>query len=156
MLKTKYNFWKFFHITRIGIILGQSQSKSVPGKVKKSGGEPPLPELPPCKIDWRRSGLQRLVQSYEDHEGEFMKEPESYRWLLEFSRQTALYESMKSLLDWDQRTYLPKGGHSHRAQQIAAITALLHRRCNGSGVRRNAGQGRSLGNPRRTVCPMKP
>ena len=57
-----------------------------------------------------------------------MKPAEAYRWLLDYSTTTALYESMKSLLNWDQRTYLPKGGHSHRAQQIAAITALLHRR----------------------------
>jgi carboxypeptidase Taq len=36
-------------------------------------------------------------------------------------------ESMKALLHWDQRTCLPKGGHAHRAQQVATITALLHR-----------------------------
>jgi carboxypeptidase Taq len=57
-----------------------------------------------------------------------MKPAEAYRWLLDYSKTTALYESMKRLLNWDQRTYLPKGGHSHRSQQIAAITALLHRR----------------------------
>ncbi|MGA2402252.1 MAG: carboxypeptidase M32 [Syntrophobacteraceae bacterium] len=57
-----------------------------------------------------------------------MRPAEAYRWLLDYSTTTALYESMKSLLNWDQRTYLPKGGHSHRAQQIAAITALVHRR----------------------------
>ncbi len=57
-----------------------------------------------------------------------MKPAEAYRWLLDYSTTTALYESMKSLLNWDQRTYLPKGGNSHRAQQIAAITALLYRR----------------------------
>ncbi len=57
-----------------------------------------------------------------------MKTAEAYRWLLDYSKTTALYESMKSLLNWDQRTYLPKGGHSHRAQQIATLTALLYRR----------------------------
>jgi carboxypeptidase Taq len=59
---------------------------------------------------------------------DFMKPAEAYRWLLDYSTTTALYQSMKSLLNWDQRTYLPEAGHSHRAQQIAAITALLHRR----------------------------
>ena len=57
-----------------------------------------------------------------------MKPAEAYRWLLDYSKETALYESMKRLLGWDQRTCLPKGGHSHRAQQIATITALIHRR----------------------------
>ncbi|MGA3116785.1 MAG: carboxypeptidase M32 [Syntrophobacteraceae bacterium] len=57
-----------------------------------------------------------------------MKPAEAYRWLLDYSTTTALYESMKRLLNWDQRTYLPKGGSSHRAQQIATITALLYRR----------------------------
>ena len=57
-----------------------------------------------------------------------MKTAEAYRWLLDYSKETALYESMKRLLGWDQRTFLPKGGHSHRAQQIATITALIHRR----------------------------
>lgn len=57
-----------------------------------------------------------------------MKPAEAYRWLLDYSTTTSLYQSMKSLLNWDQRTYLPKGGHAHRGQQVAAITALLHGR----------------------------
>jgi carboxypeptidase Taq len=57
-----------------------------------------------------------------------MNPAEAYRWLLDYSTTTCLYQSMKSLLNWDQRTYLPKGGHAHRAQQIAALTAFLHRR----------------------------
>ncbi|HYA41671.1 MAG TPA: carboxypeptidase M32 [Syntrophobacteraceae bacterium] len=56
-----------------------------------------------------------------------IRQSESYRWLLDHSKTAALYESWKALLNWDQRTCLPKGGHSHRAQQIAAITALLYR-----------------------------
>ena len=57
-----------------------------------------------------------------------MQHPEAYRRLLDYSRETALYESMMSLLGWDQRTCIPKGGHSHRARQIAALTTLLHQR----------------------------
>jgi carboxypeptidase Taq len=57
-----------------------------------------------------------------------MKPSEAYQWLLDYSKTTSIYESMKALLHWDQRTCLPRGGHSHRSQQIAAITALLHRR----------------------------
>jgi carboxypeptidase Taq len=57
-----------------------------------------------------------------------MQSTEAYQWLLDHSKTTALYESMKALLHWDQRVCLPKRGNSHRAQQIATITALLHRR----------------------------
>jgi carboxypeptidase Taq len=57
-----------------------------------------------------------------------MKTAEAYRWLSGYSKETAVYESMKRLLGWDQRTFLPEGGHSHRARQIAAITALIYRR----------------------------
>ncbi len=57
-----------------------------------------------------------------------MKTEEAYRWLLGYSKETAVYESMKRLLHWDQRTFLPQGGHAHRAQQIATITALIYRR----------------------------
>ena len=57
-----------------------------------------------------------------------MNTEEAYGRLVDYSKSTALYESMKALLHWDQRACLPKGGHSIRAQQIAQITALLHRR----------------------------
>jgi carboxypeptidase Taq len=56
-----------------------------------------------------------------------MKHSKAYKWLLNDSKTTAFYESMKALLHWDQRTCLPKGGHSHRTQQFAAITALIHK-----------------------------
>jgi carboxypeptidase Taq len=60
--------------------------------------------------------------------GEFMKNSEAYRWLLDYSRETALYESVMGLLGWDRRTCIPKGGHWLRAQQIAAVIALVHQR----------------------------
>ncbi len=57
-----------------------------------------------------------------------MKPAEAYRWLLDYSKTTALYESTIGLLHWDQRTYLPKGGRAHRSEQIATMTSLVHRR----------------------------
>ncbi len=57
-----------------------------------------------------------------------MKPAEAYRWLLDYSKTTAFYESMMGLLHWDQRTYLPKGGRAHRSEQIAAMTSLVYRR----------------------------
>jgi carboxypeptidase Taq len=57
-----------------------------------------------------------------------MLNTEAYRQLLDYSRETALYESMMSLLGWDQRTCIPKSGHSHRTRQVGALSALLHKR----------------------------
>lgn len=55
-----------------------------------------------------------------------MKATEAYDRLLHHSKETALYDSMRSLLGWDQRTYLPRGGNIHRTEQIAAITGLIN------------------------------
>jgi carboxypeptidase Taq len=57
-----------------------------------------------------------------------MKSREAYQWLLDYSRESALYESMMSLLGWDQRTCIPKQGHLYRARQVASLSALLHKR----------------------------
>ncbi|MGC8492745.1 MAG: carboxypeptidase M32 [Syntrophobacteraceae bacterium] len=57
-----------------------------------------------------------------------MKFDEAYRWLLDYSKTTALYESVMGLLHWDLRTCLPPKGHAHRSEQIAEMTALVYRR----------------------------
>ncbi|MHC1726314.1 MAG: carboxypeptidase M32 [Syntrophobacteraceae bacterium] len=57
-----------------------------------------------------------------------MKPKEAYKWLVDYSRETALYDSMRGLLGWDQRTCLPAGGQTHRAQQLATLAGLLNRR----------------------------
>ncbi len=43
-------------------------------------------------------------------------------------QQTAMLESVNSLLNWDERTYLPSRGGEYRAEQITWISALLHQR----------------------------
>jgi carboxypeptidase Taq len=47
---------------------------------------------------------------------------------VENSKETAVFDSIRSLLVWDQRTFIPAKGHTHRAEQSAAITRLLHGR----------------------------
>ena len=43
-------------------------------------------------------------------------------------RQTAVLESISALLYWDERTYLPRGGGEYRAEQITAMSTMLHQR----------------------------
>jgi carboxypeptidase Taq len=53
---------------------------------------------------------------------------EAYPWLLEHRKETAVFDSIRSLLAWDQRTFIPSRGHAHRAEQMAVLTKLLHSR----------------------------
>ena len=57
-----------------------------------------------------------------------MEPQEAYQKLLDHSRETAVYDSMRRLLGWDQRTCLPSRGHAHRARQLATLAGLLNRR----------------------------
>jgi carboxypeptidase Taq len=55
-----------------------------------------------------------------------MRPSEAYQWLDEHYRQTSYLASAAELLAWDQRTCLPRKGHAHRAEQMAAMARLLH------------------------------
>jgi len=55
--------------------------------------------------------------------------PESaYRELADYLRQTAVLQTCRGLLSWDRDTHMPKGGAELRAEQLALIMGLLHRR----------------------------
>ncbi len=53
---------------------------------------------------------------------------DAYQWLLDNSKETGVFDSIRSLLVWDQRTVIPSKGHAHRAEQSAVLTRLLHAR----------------------------
>ncbi|WP_457636749.1 carboxypeptidase M32 [Oceanithermus sp.] len=57
-----------------------------------------------------------------------MKPEDAYAELRRFQIETAYYQSLGALASWDQRTYIPRKGHEHRARQFAALAQLLHRR----------------------------
>jgi len=57
-----------------------------------------------------------------------MNAEKAYDELREYQIQTAYYQSLGALAGWDQRTYIPRKGHAHRARQFAALATLLHRR----------------------------
>ncbi len=44
------------------------------------------------------------------------------------ARETALLESIESLLGWDERTYLPPAAGAYRAEQITYLSGWIHRR----------------------------
>ena len=52
----------------------------------------------------------------------------AYQWLLNDSKETSVFDSIRSLLAWDQRTVIPNRGHAHRVEQTAVLTSLLHSR----------------------------
>ncbi len=57
-----------------------------------------------------------------------MKAREGYEKLRARSKETALLGSCESVLGWDERTYMPKGGSAHRGDQIALLAGMVHER----------------------------
>lgn len=52
--------------------------------------------------------------------------PDTYKELLELSKQIHTYNSVLSLLHWDQETYMPSGAITPRSEQIALMASLVH------------------------------
>jgi carboxypeptidase Taq len=50
----------------------------------------------------------------------------AYDELLQRSREARLLESCGSLLGWDERTFMPREGSAHRAEQMALLARLTH------------------------------
>ncbi|MCU0664528.1 MAG: carboxypeptidase M32 [Myxococcota bacterium] len=57
-----------------------------------------------------------------------MTAEEAYEFLLKTSLESSYLGSLGELAAWDQRTYLPRGGQGHRAEQLATLARLLHER----------------------------
>lgn len=57
-----------------------------------------------------------------------MKPLDAYEWLAADSRESSYFDSLRSLLVWDQRTVLPVKGQAHRADQLSVLAKLLHTR----------------------------
>ncbi|MHC4974231.1 MAG: carboxypeptidase M32 [Planctomycetota bacterium] len=57
-----------------------------------------------------------------------MSAENAYRDLAAYLRQTAVLQTCRQLLSWDRDTHMPRGGAELRAEQIAMIMGLLHRR----------------------------
>jgi carboxypeptidase Taq len=56
----------------------------------------------------------------------WMKPPKAFTDLQELSLEIHTFNSILSLLHWDQETYMPSGAITARSQQIAQLSALIH------------------------------
>lgn len=68
-----------------------------------------------------------------------MTDEQCYAELVELAREAALLNSCSSLLQWEEQTYMPKGGVEHRGNQIELLARMVHER------RTNPRIGESLG-----------
>lgn len=48
----------------------------------------------------------------------------AYDRLLSLSKEIYLLNSCMSLLDWDEKTYIPKGGVQQRGNQLALLAGI--------------------------------
>src|SRR5262249_25462078 len=55
-----------------------------------------------------------------------MDSRQAYTELLRRVREGALLESCAGVLGWDERTYMPRQGSAHRAEQMALLARLTH------------------------------
>ena len=51
-----------------------------------------------------------------------------YERLYEHVRRTSLLESIAAALDWDERTMMPAAGSEYRAEQMTALSGMIHQR----------------------------
>jgi carboxypeptidase Taq len=49
-----------------------------------------------------------------------------YEKLLSLNKEASLLRSSMAILEWDEKTYLPKGGSEHRANQLALLAGMVH------------------------------
>ncbi len=55
-----------------------------------------------------------------------MDHGQAYSELIRRVREAALLESCAGVLGWDERTYMPRQGSAHRAEQMALLARLGH------------------------------
>lgn len=53
---------------------------------------------------------------------------DTYTKLCDHARETALLESIESVLGWDERTYMPIAAGEYRAEQITYLSGQVHKR----------------------------
>src|SRR3954452_10523065 len=51
---------------------------------------------------------------------------QAYAELIHRVKEARLLESCGSVLGWDERTYMPRKGSAHRAEQIALLARMTH------------------------------
>jgi hypothetical protein len=57
-----------------------------------------------------------------------MRADAAYEELIRRVREESLLVSVEALLEWDEETYLPRGGVQGRSEQLALLAGLVHDR----------------------------
>src|SRR5216683_746328 len=72
--------------------------------------------------------LASSPSSLDDHTIVFLlRQPMSeYAELIRRWKEAAILGSCGGVLGWDERTYMPRNGSAHRAEQMALIARLCH------------------------------
>jgi carboxypeptidase Taq len=52
----------------------------------------------------------------------------AYERLLDLSREIHLIDASMAMLDWDQKTYIPRGGTENRGNQLALLAGISHQK----------------------------
>lgn len=52
----------------------------------------------------------------------------AYERLLDLSKEIHLLDTTMAVLDWDQKTYIPKGGTENRGNQLALLAGISHQK----------------------------
>ena len=53
---------------------------------------------------------------------------ESLKYIYKTQKELTIFGGIGSLLDWDQKTYMPIHGNAERSEQISLISRLSHER----------------------------
>jgi carboxypeptidase Taq len=79
--------------------------------------------VPPAPAATRGRRLRGHAQDREIHP---MKD--TYETLIKRLREVHTLGSVRALLGWDQETYMPPRAHARRAEQLALMSEITHRR----------------------------
>src|SRR5258708_6930857 len=66
------------------------------------------------------------VHARRPYGAHLMTPDQAYTELLRRVREAGVLGSCASLLGWDERTYMPRGGSAHRGEQMALLAKLTH------------------------------
>src|SRR5208283_3796943 len=78
-----------------------------------------------CQVDIVR-GICGCKQKDSLLTGAVMDKDQAYAELIRRAKEHALLNSCASVLGWDERTYMPRQGSAHRAEQLALLARLGH------------------------------
>ena len=77
-------------------------------------------------MEWYVS--RRRVNCQRPDTGRLMRADRCYEELIRRVREEGLLVAVEALLEWDEETYMPRGGVQNRSEQLALLAGLIHDR----------------------------